>query len=88
MLRQRSRLQEAANAVQYEGSSAGQGRKASIPAVVNSEISDLSEAEKEKERKGRVKASIAIEHTDIIKDDFWDQRPWLLSGDSQTSNNA
>lgn len=82
MLRQRSRLQEAANAVQYEGSSAGQGRKASIPAVVNSEISELSEAKKEKERKGRVKASIAIEHTDIIKDDFWDQRPWLLSGDS------
>lgn len=82
MLRQRSRLQEAANAVQYEGSSAEQGRKASIPAVVNSEISDLSEAEKKKERKERVKASIAIEHTDIIKDDFWNQRPWLLSGDS------
>ena len=82
MLRQHSRYQEAANAVQYEGSSVGQGRKASIPAVVNSEISELSEAEKEKERKGRVKASIAIEHTDIIKDDFWDQRPWLLSGDS------
>ncbi|KAK4461904.1 tRNA guanylyltransferase [Cladorrhinum samala] len=33
----------------------------------------------DKERKLRGKAQIVVEHLDIIKDDFWDQRPWLLS---------
>lgn len=44
------------------------------------EESELSKTQKDKERKRRVKASIKTEHTDIIKDEFWDQRPWLLSG--------
>lgn len=34
----------------------------------------------EKERKTRAKAKIAVEHVDIIKDDFWERRPWILSG--------
>jgi tRNA(His) guanylyltransferase len=28
----------------------------------------------------REKADIAIEHVDVIKDEFWLQRPWILSG--------
>lgn len=40
----------------------------------------LSKTAAEKDRKRRLKARIAIEHIDIIKDDFWDQRPWILTG--------
>ena len=40
----------------------------------------LSKTKKEKERKRRMKAQIATEHVDIIKDIFWEKRPWLLSG--------
>ncbi|KAF1811347.1 tRNAHis guanylyltransferase [Eremomyces bilateralis CBS 781.70] len=34
----------------------------------------------EKDRKRRLKATVAIEHIDIIQEDFWNQRPWILSG--------
>ena len=40
----------------------------------------LSKTAAEKERKRRQKAGIAIKHIDIIKDDFWIRRPWILSG--------
>ena len=79
MLRKCPLIQEAADAVQYDDSSSEHGRTASIPATFNSETSELSRIRKEKERKPRVRASIKIAHTDIIKDDFWNQRPWLLS---------
>lgn len=39
-----------------------------------------SKTQKEKDRKSRAKARIVVEHLDIIKDEFWDRRPWLLSG--------
>jgi tRNA(His) guanylyltransferase len=39
-----------------------------------------SKSKLESERKKRAKARITIEHLDIIKDEFWDRRPWLLSG--------
>lgn len=39
-----------------------------------------SKTQKEKERKLRTKATIATEHVDLIKDDFWLTKPWLLSG--------
>lgn len=29
-----------------------------------------------------MKASIAVEYCDIIKNDFWNKRPWLLSNDA------
>lgn len=40
----------------------------------------LSKTAAEKDRKRRLKARIAIEHIDIIRDEFWDQRLWILSG--------
>lgn len=39
----------------------------------------LSKAQKEKDRKRRAKARITVQHVDIIKDEFWERRPWLLS---------
>ncbi len=31
-------------------------------------------------KKRRAKARVTVEHLDIIEDEFWDRRPWLLSG--------
>lgn len=41
---------------------------------------EMSKTQKEKERKKRSKAKILIEHVDIIRDEFWEKRPWILSG--------
>ena len=38
-----------------------------------------SKNQEESDRKKRAKARILVEHLDIIKDDFWNRRPWLLS---------
>ncbi|KAL2154986.1 hypothetical protein VTH82DRAFT_3662 [Thermothelomyces myriococcoides] len=38
-----------------------------------------SKTQAENDKKRRAKARIVVQHLDIIKDDFWDRRPWLLS---------
>lgn len=38
-----------------------------------------SKTQAENDKKKRAKARVTVEHLDIIKDDFWDRRPWLLS---------
>ncbi|KAI1400621.1 tRNA guanylyltransferase [Hypoxylon fuscum] len=38
-----------------------------------------SKTQDESDKKRRAKARVLVEHLDIIKDDFWDRRPWLLS---------
>jgi hypothetical protein len=40
----------------------------------------LSTTASQKERKAKSKAGVTIEHLDIIKDDFWNARPWILTG--------
>jgi tRNA(His) guanylyltransferase len=40
----------------------------------------MSRTQKDKDRKKRSKARIITEHVDLIKDDFWEKRPWILSG--------
>ncbi|KAI9848279.1 MAG: tRNA-His guanylyltransferase [Sclerophora amabilis] len=48
---------------------------------MNVRVNDgLSKTQEEKDRKRRGKARITVEHIDIIRDEFWLQRPWLLSG--------
>ncbi|RMZ77617.1 hypothetical protein DV738_g4304, partial [Chaetothyriales sp. CBS 135597] len=37
----------------------------------------VSRTQQEKRKKARAKAEIVVKHCDIIKDDFWDERPWL-----------
>jgi tRNA(His) guanylyltransferase len=44
----------------------------------------VSKTAAEKQRKAKTKAGIAIEHIDIIKDDFWNSRPWILAGTAGT----
>ncbi len=39
----------------------------------------LSRTQEEKDKKRRAKARITVQHVDIIKDEFWERRPWLLS---------
>ncbi|KAK4032631.1 Thg1 C terminal domain-containing protein [Parachaetomium inaequale] len=43
------------------------------------EPAQQSKTQAENDRKRRAKARIVVEHLDIIKDEFWDRRPWLLS---------
>lgn len=38
-----------------------------------------SRTQQDKIRKLRRKARVVVEHVDIIKDDFWERRPWILS---------
>jgi len=38
-----------------------------------------SKTASDNDRKRRAKARIVVQHLDIIKDEFWDRRPWLLS---------
>jgi tRNA(His) guanylyltransferase len=40
----------------------------------------LSKTQAEKMKKLRRKAKVVVRHVDIIKDDFWQQRPWLRTG--------
>ncbi|KAJ5361781.1 hypothetical protein N7541_002625 [Penicillium brevicompactum] len=39
-----------------------------------------SRSQQDKVRKLRRKAQVAVDHVDIIKDEFWNRRPWILSG--------
>ncbi|KAI9837033.1 MAG: Glucose-responsive transcription factor [Sarea resinae] len=41
--------------------------------------SGLSKTQQERDRKRRAKAHIVVQHLDIIRDDFWERRPWILS---------
>lgn len=43
------------------------------------EAVEQSKTQAEKDKKRRTKAKVVIEHLDIIKDEFWDKRPWILS---------
>ncbi|KAK2768333.1 tRNA-His guanylyltransferase [Arachnomyces sp. PD_36] len=43
------------------------------------EETSMSKTQQEKLRKNRKKAQVVVRHVDIIQDDFWDNRPWLLS---------
>ncbi|CAK7263430.1 tRNA-His guanylyltransferase [Sporothrix epigloea] len=49
-----------------------------VDSVAEPPIVSKSKAENDKKR--RAKARITVEHIDIIKDDFWVRRPWLLTG--------
>jgi len=51
-----------------------------VAAIGTDERSErVSKTQQEKDRKRRQKATIVVEHVDIIKDDFWNARPWLLA---------
>lgn len=39
---------------------------------------ELSSRQKQRAEKSRRKARVEVYHTDIIRDDFWNERPWLL----------
>jgi tRNA(His) guanylyltransferase len=42
--------------------------------------SKTSKSQQDKLRKLRRKAQVVVDHVDIIKDEFWERRPWILSG--------
>lgn len=47
---------------------------------VNGKEEEVSKTQKEKMKKARQKAEVIVVHIDLIKDDFWERRPWILSG--------
>ena len=46
----------------------------------NGQQGALSRTQSEKLRKEKAKARVVVKHLDIIKDDFWERRSWILSG--------
>lgn len=38
-----------------------------------------SKSQLEKEKKKAKKARVVVEHVDIIQDEFWVRRPWILN---------
>ena len=42
----------------------------------------VSNTQRKKEEKRARKAKIVIEHVDIIGDEFWERRPWLLGSEN------
>lgn len=46
----------------------------------DAETVEMSKTQAERDRKKKAKVRITVQHVDIIKDDFWLRRPWLLSG--------
>lgn len=64
--------------MQYELADSSQRVTAeSIDAIA--EPTQQSNSQNEKDKKRRAKARVVVEFLDIIKDDFWDKRPWILS---------
>jgi tRNA(His) guanylyltransferase len=46
---------------------------------LTSEQKDISKTQAEKDKKRRAKSRITVQHIDVIKDEFWETRPWLLA---------
>ncbi|KAJ5294856.1 hypothetical protein N7508_009677 [Penicillium antarcticum] len=43
-------------------------------------VQTQSRSQQDKIKKLRRKAEVVVDHVDIIKDEFWERRPWILSG--------
>lgn len=72
-------VSRADNYMQYElAEPSGHNAAAAADALAEPAVQSKSQAEKDKKR--RAKATVVVEHLDIIKDEFWDRRPWILSG--------
>lgn len=65
--------------IQHEVAESGRQEDEVMLDAPGSHNAELSTTEKKTERERRKKTGTAIEHTDIIKDGFWKQRPWLIS---------
>ena len=65
--------------IQYNSRSTGSGDIVATPAGSAGDSAEISITQKEKERKRRMKVEIVTQHIDFIKDEFWQQNPWLLS---------
>ena len=49
------------------------------PPKENSSEKEKSKSQLKREAKKFSKSEVVVEHVDIIKDLFWERRPWLLS---------
>jgi hypothetical protein len=56
------------------------GRDQIVSATSSAVPAQVSKSAAQRGNKSRAKVGIAIEHMDIIKDNFWEVRPWILAG--------
>ncbi|EEH15892.2 hypothetical protein PABG_05979 [Paracoccidioides brasiliensis Pb03] len=65
---------------QTEEEKAGDGSN-EVEAETGEEVppTEMTKSQLARLRKIQKKATIVVKHMDIIKDDFWEQRPWILS---------
>lgn len=68
-----------ADAKQYELVEPSSQKTAANDIDNSAEPVQQSKTQAEKAKKLRNKAQVTVQHLDIIKDEFWDRRPWLLS---------
>lgn len=59
---------------------AGEEEEAAKAEMTAVPAEESSRTQKEKTKKARAKASVVVMHANIIKDDFWESRPWVLTG--------
>ena len=73
-------LQEPRDANGNENGSVEQSPTAEASTDIPEQDAVLSKTQLEKMRRARAKARVVIEHIDIIKEEFWEKRPWILGG--------
>jgi len=56
------------------------GKELGNTVTVEPHPQDLSKRQLERERKRKLKADVVVRHVDIIQDSFWNERPWILTG--------
>ena len=65
---------------QYQTEESDSTAESNTPEEKRTETSKpLSKTQQDKIRKLYRKAQVVVDHVDIIKDEFWDKRPWVLS---------
>jgi tRNA(His) guanylyltransferase len=73
-------LEKSANVNGGEAGSVEHNTRMEANTEVPVEAAVPSKTQAEKLRKAKAKARVVVEHVDIIRDEFWEKRPWILSG--------
>ncbi|OJD26151.1 hypothetical protein ACJ73_02478, partial [Blastomyces percursus] len=65
--------------LQTEKRAGGEPKETEYQAGEEGPPAEMTKSQMARLRKIQKKATIVVTHLDIIKDDFWEQRPWILS---------
>jgi len=73
-------IEETKSKDEGDGSKKGDGDGGNGEEDEGGVLETMSKTQAEKMRKARRRAKVITRHVDIIRDEFWDQRPWLKTG--------